>query len=107
MSGRGIPQRTIRRVAGGAVALSVDMLPKRQVYILRDESEPPRYYTGVTADVGARLAAHNAGRSLHTASSRSWTVDVLIEFADQHRAIAFERYLKSGSGAAFAKRHFR
>jgi hypothetical protein len=31
----------------------------------------------------------------------------VVEFADERRAIAFERYLKSGSGVAFAKRHLR
>ena len=30
-----------------------------------------------------------------------------IEFADEARAVAFEKYLKSGSGVAFSKRHFR
>jgi hypothetical protein len=30
----------------------------------------------------------------------------VIGFADEGRAIAFERYLKSGSGRAFAKKHF-
>ena len=54
-----------------------------------------------------RQAAHNAGRSLHTQNGRPWDVDVLIEFADESRALAFERYLKSGSGVAFAKRHLR
>jgi hypothetical protein len=29
-----------------------------------------------------------------------------IEFANQVSAVAFEKYLKSGSGRAFAKRHF-
>ncbi|HKE83020.1 MAG TPA: hypothetical protein VKB50_04665 [Vicinamibacterales bacterium] len=38
---------------------------------------------------------------------RPRSVDVVIEFADERRAIAFERYLKSGSGAAFAQRHLR
>jgi len=31
---------------------------------------------------------------------------VCLEFATERRAIEFERYLKSGSGRAFAKRHF-
>jgi hypothetical protein len=31
---------------------------------------------------------------------------VVIEFAEEGRAIEFEKYLKSGSGVAFAKRHF-
>jgi predicted GIY-YIG superfamily endonuclease len=82
-------------------------LDKRFVYVLRSRSTTKRYYTGLTSAVGARLAAHNAGHCTHTAAGRPWLVDVLIEFADETRAIAFERYLKSGSGVAFAKRHFR
>lgn len=77
------------------------------VYILKSESDPNRYYTGLTSNVSARLVGHNAGRCAHTASGRPWSVDVVVEFADERRAAAFERYLKSGSGSAFAKRHFR
>jgi predicted GIY-YIG superfamily endonuclease len=80
---------------------------KRFVYLLRSAGDPTRYYTGLAADVGARLAAHNAGRCRHTASGRPWRVDVVVEFAEEQRAVAFERYLKSGSGSAFARRHFR
>lgn len=54
-----------------------------------------------------RLAAHNAGKCTHTAGRGPWTIDTLIEFVDERRALAFERYLKSGSGVAFAKRHLR
>jgi hypothetical protein len=32
---------------------------------------------------------------------------VVVKFADERRALAFERYLKSGSGCAFAHRHLR
>ena len=77
------------------------------VYVLQSESEPSRYYTGITSNLIARLMAHNAGRCAHTASGRPWRVVVAIDFADRRRAIEFERYLKSGSGCAFAKRHFR
>ena len=65
------------------------------------------YYTGLTSDVSARLMSHNEGRCRHTISGRPWHLDVVVEFADEQRAIAFERYLKSGSGNAFAKRHLR
>ena len=82
-------------------------LPKRFVYILRSAAQPSRYYTGLTSDVGARLRTHNTGGSPHTASGTPWQLDIVIEFADERRAIAFEKYLKSGSGAAFAKRHLR
>ena len=80
---------------------------KRFVYVLRSQGTPGRYYTGVTADVDARLADHNSGRSPHTADGRPWQTDVVIEFSDEQRALTFERYLKSGSGVAFAKRHLR
>ena len=38
--------------------------------------------------------------------SKPWELVVSIEFTDERRALAFEKYLKSGSGRAFAKRHF-
>ena len=82
------------------------MLPKRTVYILRSLSEPKRPYIGLTSDVHARLADHNAGRCPHTARYRPWQLHLTIELPDEPRAIEFERYLKSGSGRAFAKRHF-
>jgi putative endonuclease len=82
------------------------MPPKRTVYILRSLSETKRPYIGLTHDVRARLADHNAGRCPHTARYRPWQLDVAIELPDEDRALAFERYLKSGSGRAFAKRHF-
>ena len=63
-------------------------------------------YIGVTADVAARLSAHNAGQNRSTAESRPWCVDVLIEFRTERLAIRFEKYLKSGAGHAFATRHF-
>jgi len=53
-----------------------------------------------------RLAAHNAGRSPHTARFKPWELVVSLEFADEAIAVQFEGYLKSGSGRAFAKRHF-
>lgn len=80
---------------------------KRIVYILKNAEKPPRFYTGVTADLKARLDAHNAGRCPHTVKHRPWAVDVVVKFADEGRALKFERYLKSGSGVEFARRHLR
>jgi putative endonuclease len=82
-------------------------MPTLFVYVLKNSETPPRYYTGVTSAVATRLAAHNAGLCRHTSKYRPWSVDVVIEFNDERRAVAFERYLKSGSGIAFANRHLR
>jgi predicted GIY-YIG superfamily endonuclease len=80
---------------------------KRFVYVLKNHDNPPRYYTGLSANVAARFAAHNDGCSQYTAKYRPWCLDMIVEFSDERRAAAFERYLKSGSGVAFAKRHLR
>jgi putative endonuclease len=77
------------------------------VYVLKTNGNPPKYYTGVTSDVARRTAEHNAGNCVHTAKYRPWCVDLVMEFPDEGRAVAFERYLKSGSGVAFAQRHLR
>ena len=81
--------------------------PRRFVYVLKSDSQPHRYYTGLTSNLAARLDAHNAGRCPHTTTGRPWRLDVVVEFADEHRAASYERYLKSGSGNAFANRPFR
>ena len=82
------------------------MAAKRFVYVLRSVRDPSRPYIGLTSDVPSRVADHNAGRCTHTARYRPWHLHVSIELPDEQRAVAFERYLKSGSGRAFAKRHF-
>jgi putative endonuclease len=43
---------------------------KRFVYVLRNASEPHHFYVGLTSDVNARLADHNAGRCPYTVSRR-------------------------------------
>jgi predicted GIY-YIG superfamily endonuclease len=76
------------------------------VYVLKSTLDRTRYYVGATSDVPTRLAAHNAGVCAHTRKFRPWQVHVRIEFPDEAHASAFEQFLKSGSGRAFAKRHF-
>ena len=80
---------------------------KHHVYIIQSISDPAQFYTGLTADIDARLAAHNAGQSPHTAKYKPWRLLSSHFFADENDAIAFERYLKSGSGRAFAAKRLR
>ncbi|HEU0146979.1 MAG TPA: GIY-YIG nuclease family protein [Bradyrhizobium sp.] len=63
------------------------------------------FYVGITDDVPARLIKHNAGEVPHTSKYRPWRIKTYIAFSDEKQAFAFERYLKSGSGRAFAKKH--
>ena len=80
--------------------------PKRFVYILRSQTAPSRHYVGITSDVSARLDWHKHGPRGHTVADRPWSLVVSIEFPSEREAVQFEKYLKSGSGRAFTKRHF-
>lgn len=75
----------------------------KYVYILQSLADTERFYTGITADLKARLSKHNSGSVTHTSKHRPWRIKSSIAFADEARALAFEKYLKSGSGRAFAK----
>lgn len=74
------------------------------VYILRSVEHPERHYVGVTGDLRARLKLHNAGAVTHTSKYAPWKIKTYIAFDDEKQAFAFERYLKSPSGRAFAKK---
>ena len=76
------------------------------VYILHSELDASRFYIGISNDPDRRLDEHNCGKSIHTNKFRPWKLTVEVGFADAARAADFERYLKSGSGRAFAKKHF-
>jgi putative endonuclease len=79
---------------------------KRIVYILRSVADPLRHYVGITNDVRARLEWHNEGPGGHTLNHRPWALVLSMEFPTEQEAVRFEKYLKSGSGRAFTKRHF-
>lgn len=77
----------------------------KYVYILQSVNETEYFYTGITDDLEARLSAHNSGGVAHTSKYRPWRIKTYVAFTDEARALAFEKYLKSGSGRAFAKTH--
>ncbi len=89
-----------------ACLLLVMPVGRRFVYVLKTRGVKSAFYVGVTSDVRSRLAAHNAGECRHTAPCRPWDLHVAIEFRDEETAVRFERYLKTGSGRAFARHHF-
>ena len=76
------------------------------VYILRSLKDLERYYVGVTIDLRSRLKKHNAGEVSHTSKYTPWAIKTYVAFSDEKQAFAFERYLKSPSGRAFAKKRF-
>jgi putative endonuclease len=80
--------------------------PFYYVYMLQSLSNPARFYVGMTQDLRERLKAHNAGKVPHTSKFLPWRIETAAAFRDKAKGVAFERYLKSQSGRAFAKKHF-
>jgi putative endonuclease len=76
----------------------------RYVYLLQSEMAGSQRYVGVTSDLKRRLAHHNAGKSSHTSKYLPWRLVTYVAFSDERKAELFERYLKSGSGHAFASK---
>jgi predicted GIY-YIG superfamily endonuclease len=72
-------------------------------YIL-ESLDSQHFYVGITDDLRARLAKHNAGEVPHTSKYGPWRIKTYVAFSNEAQAFAFERYLKSPSGRAFAKK---
>jgi predicted GIY-YIG superfamily endonuclease len=79
----------------------------KYVYLLESIDFPNQSYVGLADDLRARLGAHNAGQSAHTSKFKPWRLVTYIAFSDPAKAVAFERYLKSPSGRAFAKKRLK
>ncbi len=76
------------------------------VYILRSLNHPNQKYIGRTTNLKQRLFDHNTGTTAHTAHYKPWIFQLYIGFESEEKAFAFERYLKTASGRAFANKRF-
>jgi len=74
--------------------------------ILESLRQPGERYIGHTTDLKRRIEEHNAGKCKHTANLKPWKLKLYVAFETLNQAQKFERYLKSGSGHAFANKHF-
>lgn len=75
------------------------------VYILQSEKDFS-YYKGVTQDLKKRVYDHNHGSNKYSSTKAPFKLIWYCAFADKGKAVAFEKYIKQGSGFAFAKKHF-
>jgi len=76
------------------------------VYIIQSKSNSNKYYIGCTSNLKERLKKHNQNEVAHTKKYSPWKIIVGLWFIDEKKAWDFEKYLKTGSGWAFRKRHF-
>jgi predicted GIY-YIG superfamily endonuclease len=79
----------------------------KYVYLLQSIPEPGQIYTGLTDDMRNRLHEHNSGETAFTRKYLPWRLVTYLAFSDDRKAVAFERYLKTASGRAFANKRLR
>jgi putative endonuclease len=75
------------------------------VYILVSEIDHRLHYSGITDHLNAGLAEHNRGKCPHTSKYTPWKIETAVAFRSEAKARRFDRYLKTGSGREFARRH--
>ena len=63
------------------------------------------YYVGCTDNLDDRLERHRKGYVPATVDRLPIELDFYFAISDKYRAFEFEKYLKSGSGRAFIKKH--
>jgi predicted GIY-YIG superfamily endonuclease len=73
------------------------------VYILLCSDGLP--YTGCTDDLRKRIDMHTSEKVLATKSRLPIKLTSYFCFSNKYTAYNFEKYLKSGSGRAFLKKH--
>jgi len=74
------------------------------VYLIKSIHNPEKTYIGFTTNITERFKAHNEGASVYTSDYRPWKLVSFIGFEKEQKARSFERYIKMGSGHAFAKK---
>jgi len=73
------------------------------VYILKCKND--KTYVGCTSNIQKRLKRHKDGQVTATKNILPVKMIFCSIFIDKNLAFNFEKYLKSGSGRAFMKRH--
>ncbi|HDQ22514.1 MAG TPA: GIY-YIG nuclease family protein [Candidatus Uhrbacteria bacterium] len=75
------------------------------VYLIQSQKDAS-IYVGVTSDLEDRLKRHNKGEVQTTKMRAPWKLICYFSFETNQTAYDFERYLKTGSGCVFLKKHF-
>ena len=73
------------------------------VYVL--SCSDGKHYTGCTDNLKNRIARHSRGQITATQARLPVKLVSYFAFSNKYTAFHFEKYLKSGSGRAFIKKH--
>ena len=64
------------------------------------------FYVGCTDDLRKRIERHGHGLVSATKNRLPVKLEFYFAIGDKYKAFEFEKYLKSGSGRTFVKKHF-
>ena len=64
------------------------------------------FYVGCTDNLKNRIFRHQKGNVPATSIRMPLELDFYFAIGDKYKAFNFEKYLKSGSGRSFIKKHF-
>ena len=73
------------------------------VYVIK--SKRGLTYIGQTQNLQQRLKEHNAGKSQWTSQDDEWKIIYTKTFESRSEAMRYEKWLKSGTGRDFIKKH--
>ena len=76
------------------------------VYFIQSLKHLSKTYVGYTENIEQRIETHNSGGSVYTREGRPWKLITYVAFSSKDKAVEFEKYVKIGSGYAFAKKRF-
>lgn len=96
--------RSSARLRGVAERSRAIIYSMHFVYILKSVKDGS-YYTGYTEYIQKRLVEHNTGSSKYSNTKAPFELVWHCAFQDKSKALIFEKYLKQGSGFAFARKH--
>jgi predicted GIY-YIG superfamily endonuclease len=73
------------------------------VYILQSRKDKS-FYTGATSDLQKRCKEHNNGSARFSSAKATFILAWYSAIQTKEKALDFEKYLKQGSGFAFARK---
>jgi len=76
-------------------------------YVYQLKCSDGKYYTGFSSRVHERVKEHESGEVSFTKTRLPVELVSYFAFTEKQLAYDFERYLKTGSGIAFAKKRLR
>lgn len=76
-------------------------------YVYSLKCNDGKSYTGCTGDLKERMRRHVSGCVPATKNRLPVTLEFYVAVGSRYLAFAFEKYLKSGSGRTFVKKHLQ